>query len=362
VIIPTYRRALEKMRQRPTPPPAAPSMPVIDREAADAREPATDGAPATNEPVAIHRFQFHAVGGSLFGIHIVNVLLTLVTLGLYYFWGKVRVRRYLMSQTEFEGDRFAYHGTGGELLLGFLKAMIFFFLPLVALGAVPLVPGGKPLEPLARVLTYIIVAVFVPVAMIGARRYRLSRTSWRGIRFSLRARTRTFVRLFLEGSFLTSITLSIYYPIFETRRFGFLTAHSYFGQRPFGFDGHGRELLRPYLLTLLLTLPTVGICWFWFQARKLRYFWSHTTFEGARFRCFVTGGGLLKLAIVNALLLIVTLGLGWPWVVARNGRFVCSMIELAGVLNLEAIVQEPQTAPATGDALSSLIGADVDFG
>jgi hypothetical protein len=49
-------------------------------------------------------------------------------------------------------------------------------------------------------------------------------------------------------------------------------------------------------------------------------------------------------------------------VVARNGRFVCSMIELAGVLNLEAIVQEPQTAPATGDALSSLIGADVDFG
>jgi hypothetical protein len=49
-------------------------------------------------------------------------------------------------------------------------------------------------------------------------------------------------------------------------------------------------------------------------------------------------------------------------VVARTARYVCSTIQLEGPLDLATIVQEPQRAPATGDALSSLIGADVDFG
>ncbi len=61
---------------------------------------------------------FHGEGGALFGIYIVNLLLTIVTLGVFYFWGKTRVRRYMYSQAAFGGDRFTYHGTGMELLIG----------------------------------------------------------------------------------------------------------------------------------------------------------------------------------------------------------------------------------------------------
>lgn len=366
VVIPTYLASLAKMRSGPTPRPA-PAAVTPPRTAPAAAAPASDrgptaGAPPSEQAAARHRLGFHGAGGSLFGIHIVNVLLTLLTLGVYYFWGKVRVRRYLLSQTAFDDDRFAYHGTGGELWRGFLKAMLFFVLPIMALNLVPLVPGGRPLRLPAKLLTYVIVSVFVPLAMIGARRYRLSRTSWRGIRFSLRARTWAFVRLFLAGALLTSLTLTVYYPVFETNRFGFLTSHAYFGQRRFRFDGRGRDLIRPYLLTLLLFIPTLGLCWSWFEARKQRYLWAHTTFEGARFRCTITGGALLGLMLGNALLLIVTLGLAWPWVTVRNARFACANIQLEGTPDLEAIVQEPQPAPATGDALSSLLGADVDWG
>ncbi len=55
---------------------------------------------------------------------------------MYYCWAKTRVRRYLFSETAFEGDRFAYHGTGKELLLGFLKAFVVFFLPIIVLSIV----------------------------------------------------------------------------------------------------------------------------------------------------------------------------------------------------------------------------------
>ena len=83
----------------------------------------TPPAETDSQPDQVRKLRFHGTGGSLFGIHIVNMLLTGLTLGIYYFWGKVKVRNYVFSQSEFEGDRFAYHGTGKELLLGWLKGM-----------------------------------------------------------------------------------------------------------------------------------------------------------------------------------------------------------------------------------------------
>ena len=80
---------------------------------------------------ALRRPTFHGTGGTLFGIHLVNTLLTIVTLGFYYFWAKTRLRRYLFGQSEIEGDRYAYHGTGPELLLGTIKAVLVFGVPIL---------------------------------------------------------------------------------------------------------------------------------------------------------------------------------------------------------------------------------------
>ena len=146
------------------------------------------------------RLFFHGSGGSLFGIYVVNVLFTLVTLGVYYFWAKVRVRKYVLSQSEIEGDRFAYHGTGRELLIGFLKAMLFFVVPVIVLAVVrDVLDVWIGLKVLAGLLGYLLLVVFIPLATVGARRYRLSRSSWRGIRFSCRGRARDFVRIFVVG-------------------------------------------------------------------------------------------------------------------------------------------------------------------
>jgi len=369
VVVAIYLAALEKMRQAPGPRAAAPPAPQTSAPApvapvaapsppAAASPRATNGAPAPGR--VVHSLAFHGRGGTLFGIQIVNMLRALLTLGVYYFWGKVRVRRYVLGQSGLEGDRFAYHGTGGELARGFATALIVFILPVVALALLPeLLGAGQPVEAAAQFLAYVVVSVFVPVAMVGAHRYRLSRTSWRGIRFAFRGRTRDFVKLFLAGSLLTSLTLGLYYPVFDTRRRAFLVSHAAFGNRRFGFDGQGRQLLRPFLTALLLTLPTLGLAWFWYVARKRRYFWTHTTFGRARFRSTVTGRLLLKLTAGNVLLLALTLGLGWPWVLVRNARFACETVKLDGVLDLSGVAQASQAEAATGDALSTFLGMDV---
>jgi uncharacterized membrane protein YjgN (DUF898 family) len=168
--------------------------------------------------------------------------------------------------------------TGRELLVGFLKAVLVFGAPLVLLGITQEFLLRIPaLRIVVGLVTYVAILVLIPFAIVGARRYRLSRTSWREIRFSFRGRALDFIKLFVAGLLLSSITLGLYYPFFETRRHGFLVAHSYFGNRKCDFDGRGRDLFGSFLVVILLFFPTLGLIWFWYQAKKHHYFWEHTS-------------------------------------------------------------------------------------
>jgi uncharacterized membrane protein YjgN (DUF898 family) len=369
------------------------TSPVLVGEARTPEIQAGSSPQRENEEEQIHRLSFHGTAGSLFGIHLVNIFLTLITLGVYYFWGKVRVRNYLLSQSEFEGDRFAYHGTGKELLIGFLKAVVAFGVPLWLLDSVQsLLNVGAAIQVVIAVLTSALFLMFTAVATVGARRYRLSRTSWRGVRFSFRGQVKEFFKLLVKGSLLSIVTLGLYYPIFAIQRHGFLVSHSYFGNRRFHFDGRGQDLLGLYfaaffgLLILLvlfflpLTFFLLGISWWgaavvillgfvllsfiwcWFSAWKQRYLWDHTSFGPAHFRSTVTGGRLFALKLGNLLLLVATLGLGWPWAVVRNVRFTFSYLTVEGRPDLASIQQEAQTAPATGEGLADFLGLDADLG
>jgi uncharacterized membrane protein YjgN (DUF898 family) len=269
----------------------------------------------------------------------------------------------LFSETRFEGDRFAYHGTGKELLLGFLRAFVVFFLPVIVLLLVlDLFDVDVSVRNAAASLGSVLYFLFTPVAMVGSRRYRLTRTSWRGIRFSFRGRAKNFIVIFIKGYVLTALTFGLYYPFYLTQRQAFMVSKSYFGNYHFDFDANGWELFRGYVLSLLLTLPTLGICWIWYLARKRRFFWDHTGLGAARFRSTVTGGALFALYLVNALLLICTLGIAWPWVRVRNIRFAFRYLSLEGPLDLESIQQQAQFASATGEGLAGFLDTGFDLG
>jgi uncharacterized membrane protein YjgN (DUF898 family) len=351
VIVALYRASLEKLRRGPVATPAG---------AGTFRPPAPSPAARPSAPAGASRLVFHGTAGGLFGIQAVNLLLTLTTLGLYYFWGKARVRAYLLGETELEGDRLAYHGTGLELMIGFAKGVAVFFIPVALLTVVPHVYGfPDPVTSALSMLLYLLGLLLVPLAMVGARRYRLSRSSWRGVRFSFRGRAREFVGIFVVGTILTSLTLGVYYPVFATRRQAFMISHSYFGSGKFDFDGRGRALIAPFLLMALLFLPTLGLSWFWFSARRNRFFTQHTRFGATRFRSSVTGGRLAWLTISNVLAIVLTLGLAWPWTVVRAVRFTFRYLTVEG-LDVADIRQEAQAASATGEGLAGLL--DADFG
>ena len=351
LVIALYHASLEKMRRGPTAP-----APVAGVSAFRAPAPVAVVAPSAGR-----HLQFYGSAWSLLGIHVVNVFFTLLTLGLYYFWGKARVRAYLFSASELERDRFAYHGTGKELLIGFVKGVVVFGVPVLLLSVLPQVYGAPDVVTNAlAMLLWLLGLLLVPVAMVGSRRYRLSRTSWRGIRFSFRGPARDFVAIFVVGTILTSLTLGIYYPVFATRRQAFMISHAYFGSRKFDFDANGRALIGAFLMMLLLFLPTLGLSWFWFSARRHRFFTEHTRFGATRFRSTVTGGRLAWLQISNVVAIVLTLGLAWPWTVTRSVRFYFRYVALEGPLDVSDVRQDARAATATGEGLAGLL--DADFG
>lgn len=309
------------------------------------------------------RFSFHGTGGDLFVVYVVNVLLTIVTLGVYSFWARTKVRRYLWAHTDFAGDRFAYHGTGVELLRGWLRAAgVMLLVGVVFLVGVPVaaapVIGAEAANVAAVVLFYCALALLIPIGIAGGRRYRLHRSSWRGIRFGFRGQIGEFLRLSVVGGLLTVVTLSLYLPYHANNLRKHLVDGARFGSVPLEYDGKGRDLWGAYALALLLTIPTLGLCWFWFAARRSRYYWEHTSLGGARFANTVTGGGLLTLTFTNALLVAFTLGLGFPWAQVRQHQYLSTNLSIAGPLDLAAVQQQAGSASETGEGLAAALEVD----
>jgi predicted Zn finger-like uncharacterized protein len=294
----------------------------------------------------INKPSFHGTGGTLFGIYIVNLILSILTLGIYHFWGKTKIRNYIYNQCELMEDRFSYHGTGWELFIGWGKAMGIILIGFFLIGFL------STLNPFLNLLYLPAFLLLIPFARVGARRYRMSRSSWHGIRFSFRGGVNEALLLYIRGILLSVVTLGIYIPVFHVKRQNFWRNYVFFGNAALRYDGKGRDLLVPFLLYFNVLIPfTLGIGWFWYRARVMRYDWERTSFEGVGFRPTFTGGGLFGLKLGNLLLFVFTLGLARPLIIVRTVKFLLDNITMEGNVELDNIRQDARSAEAVGEGL-----------
>lgn len=130
-------------------------------------------------------FRFHGSWQEFAGIAVPNLLLTVVTLGIYRFWATTRERQYLWGKTDFIDERLEWTGTGMELLVGFIMALAFILLPFFGLQFLAQALALQGHEGWAALLTFAMfgfIMYMIGIARFRALRYRLSRTYWHGIR------------------------------------------------------------------------------------------------------------------------------------------------------------------------------------
>ncbi|NLR60520.1 DUF898 domain-containing protein [Chitinophaga polysaccharea] len=312
-------------------------------------------------PVAIApSLSFKGSGSSYFGILIVNMLLSVVTLGFYYPWARAARLRFLYASTEMEGSRFAWNGTGKEMFIGFLKALGI----LLVIGAlVGLFAWMK--VPFLGLLVYLAAIVFVvPVAIHGANRYHWSRTTWRGIRFGYRGNRNEFVKLFIREMLLTIVTLGFYGSWMFMKIRNYVVGNIRFGSGEFFYEGDGWEYFKMNLKGYFLTIITLGIYGFWWQADIFRYNIDHMRLlhgdKVFNFRSTASGGAFAGLLILNALLLIFTLGIGYAWVQTNTIKFLMDNVEIEGNIALDELAQtEEEYKNATGEDLADMLDLSI---
>ena len=293
----------------------------------------------------------------MFGIYVVNMLLTIVTLGIYRFWAKTRMRRYLWSHTEFLEDRFEYTGTGKELLIGFLIVFAFLFAVLGAYTVVftmiwPEWASVPELTVLYNVPLFIVSFPLVGIAQFRARRYRLSRTLWRGIRGALTGSSSRYGAMVSAYWLLTFLTLGFYWPYMRTRLLSYKLNHTWFGDRAMTFEGSGDALIGRFAVCWLLSLPTLGLCWFWYRARALQYYASRSRFAALGFEVTISGSALMFLIGTNMTLISITFGLAYPYVLRRNVVYLCDYLTLVGDQDFATIAQSLKPKPTTGEGMA----------
>ncbi len=306
----------------------------------------------TQEPL---RLKFHAEGGTLFGIVIVNALLTMFTLGLYYPWARAKLLKYFYSETEFAGSRFEFLGTGREMFMGFIKAiglLILIYAVVIGIMAAHLYILLLPI--------YLLILAIIPFAIHGALKYRLSRTVWRGIHFGYHGDLKEFATLFFKNVGLTVVTLGFYGMWMSVNIHKYTQNNIRLGNAQVKFDAEGWDLFVIYIKGYFLTIITLGIYAFWWITDMHKFYINHTTIvqDGNEYAVStnMTGGGFFKLSIINFFIILFTLGIGISWVRVRTMRFYIENIEIAAGFDTNALVQtEGDYKDATGDDLLSMM-------
>ncbi len=200
-------------------------------------------------------FSFHGSWIDYMKIAAPNLLLTIVTLGIYRFWATTRERQYLWSHTEFIDERLEWTGTGMELFIGFI--MVFFLIgvpfAVIQLVAQGLIFQGEPVAAGIVILVMVMILFYLTgLAYFRALRYRLSRTYWRGIRGGSDDPGFTYGLSYIWKHVAAAIPIYLLYPWASISLWNERWSAMSFGPYRFVSNADWTQLMKRYLLFYLV--------------------------------------------------------------------------------------------------------------
>jgi uncharacterized membrane protein YjgN (DUF898 family) len=379
------------MESGPTPPPppdaelSAPAVTTPGESSVPTVEPPVLPPPLPPPPEPA-RFIFHGTVREYFRIWIVNTLLTLLTLGLFSAWAKVRKRRYLRGNTELLGHRFNYTADPRRILIGNLVVVVLF-LAYALFGAV---------YPLLRVAALGLAVILLPWIIVRSLSFNAHHTMWRGLRFRFHPSLSAAVSIYLLRSLLIPLTLGFYYPAWARARTEFRISRHRLGTAYFHFRAENTQFYAAYLssgaivfvglivlgvFTNFITsqngghtpttaqlLPAILIYGLCFAIAKHLAFamlfnptWNGTRLDEHRFAARLDTGRWLKLQLTNLGAIAISGGLLYPWAIIRSTRYALSCLEIHST---DALGKISRMGQGGGSALSDTAAefAGLDFG
>lgn len=322
-----------------------------------------------------------------------NLLLTIVTLGIYRFWATARERRYLWSRSRFIDERLEWAGTGKELFFGFLIVMALFIVPLILITQVAqaLILQGK--EGLGAALTlgsFLFIFYLTGVARFRALRYRLARTRWHGIRGGSDDPGFTFGLSYMWKNAVAWIPAGLLVPWSMTSLWNERWSKMSFGPFMFEADAEAGPIFPRFLLfylspfiILIAAIPLtfagiaaganniepgagaviaifvfiflfyfgLGLIAVAFYAKFYREAVGATRLNDLQFHFGASTMDWIKLLLGDVVLVLFTLGIGWIFLSYRHWKFFITHMEASGEIRLDELTQSTTRMAKHGEGL-----------
>jgi uncharacterized membrane protein YjgN (DUF898 family) len=268
--------------------------------------------------------------GEFFRLIVRGAGLELVTAGFYRFWLATDIRRHLWSNTHIDGDAAEYTGRGKELLIGFLFALAILMPIYLAYFLAGL--EAERLKAFASFPLFAFFYLFGQFAIYRARRYRLTRTVWRGVRFWMSGSGWAYAARSALWGVLLILTLGLVLPWREAALERYKMSHSYYGDLQGSFEGRGWDFFKrgwwlwPLAPIAFYVFPLAPFVYGAFKAVQWRWWLSGIRFGGVRLESTLRRGALIGLywkmvgwIVVLALALVAWLALCAAVLASMNG-------------------------------------------
>ena len=341
---------------------------------------------ATNKEMP---FSFTGQTGEYFGIWIVNVLLIIVTLGIYTAWAKVRTKRYFYGHTILDDSPFDYLANPISLLIGWLIGMAIFITYSITIRFFPLF----------GVLFALLIFLFIPWFVVRAMAFRLRNTAYRNIRFVFNKNYSEAALVYIGLPLLTLFTLGLIIPYMIYRQKQFLVKNSRYGQTPFNFTaGAGAfykvafialGIIVAAMIAIAVLAGTIGgitaagakvdpaiiqaagmlpvfliyfIMFAYWQTAITNLLWNNIELDQHQFRSSLNVGYMLWLYFSNTLAMLCSLGLLIPWARVRTTRYRLSKLSFIPGGELNAfLAAKQQEENAIGEEIGDIMDIDIGF-
>jgi len=348
---------------------------------------------ASDTPI---RFSFSGTGSEYFRIWIVNLLFSILTLGIYSAWAKVRRTRYFYGSTSVAGTSFEYHGNPIAILKGRIMAFLLIIIYNIAIE----MSLGVSLLMLA------VVMAATPWLIWKSLQFKLYNTSYRGIRFGFRGALKQIYWVYLALPILTLFSLYILAPFTHQRIKKFQHQESRFGTSHFSFSGKVGSFYKAYLLVFVIWLAGIivisatlggslfaiitadnmdreavaaasatgvflffGALYVWmflifpiFATLIQNLIWNHTQLEKHRFLSEMKWTRMSFITVTNIIGIMCTLGLFLPFAQIRVVKYRIECMSLLPDGSLENfIAATQQQVSATGEGVADLLDFDLSL-
>ncbi|MCY7297373.1 YjgN family protein [Alteromonas sp. a30] len=338
-----------------------------------------------------NKLNFHGNAKAFFNIWVVNTLLTILTLGVYSAWAKVRTNRYIYSNTELDGHRFSYLAQPIQILKGRIVAALLIGLYFLL----------SSISPFGAIFLGLVVLSLTPILVVLGMRFNMRMTAYRNVRFGFKGRFARAFKVYALFPLLSIFTLNLAFPWVLKKMDEFKFTHITFGQKQ--FEGEietsiyylatfmGAFVALPVLVLLgllsaisgnagtsvlgesftlisvflfLLYIVVILVSNTAFQVVVRNHVFSRVTLpEVAHMHSDISFSGLVTLKLTNFLAIICSLGLAIPWAKIRSVKYFAEHTLVATLPNADEVLEQFQDdTNAIAEEAADLLDIDLSLG